>query len=59
MFKSTINNPLDLVIGRGDLGDIPLMMMPEGATHMFPYEYPERVLEEVRKMMRPSAPLGN
>ena len=108
VFKSSMENPLDLVIGKGALGDIPLllmsanptseeqaelrsqltnmmglselqadnlmdglrdsadqqvalssrgrqMMMPEGATHMFPYEYPERVLEEVRKMMRPSA----
>jgi transposase len=35
------------------------MMMPEGATHMFPYEYPDLVLEEVRKMMRHSAPLEN
>ena len=112
VFKSSMENPLDLVIGKGALADIPLllmsanptseeqaglrsqltnmmglselqadnlmdglrdsadqqvalssrgrqMMMPEGATHMFPYEYPARVLEEVRKMMRPSAPLGN
>jgi pimeloyl-ACP methyl ester carboxylesterase len=110
VFKSTMENPLDLVIGKGALGDIPLlfisanptseelaelrrqltdmmgltelqadnlmdglrdsvdqqvalssrgrqMMMPEGATHMFPYEYPGLVLEEVRKMVRHSAPL--
>ncbi|MFC1796562.1 hypothetical protein ACFL1V_05635, partial [Pseudomonadota bacterium] len=108
VFKSSMENPLDLVIGKGALGDIPLllmaanptaeeqaglrsqltnmmglselqvdnlmdglrdsadqqvalssrgrqMMMPEGATHMFPYEYPDLVLEEVRKMMRPVA----
>jgi pimeloyl-ACP methyl ester carboxylesterase len=107
VFKSCMENPLDLVIGKGALGDIPLllmsanptaeeqaelrgqlqnmmglskfqtdnllqglndsndqqvalsscgrhMLMPEGASHMFPYEYPELVLSEVRKMMNPS-----
>lgn len=106
VFKSVMNNPLDLVIGKADLGDMPLllmsanptqeqqrqqreqlqemlgltdlqtdnlmhglrdsndqqvalskrgrqMLMPEGATHMFPYEYPEMVLDEVRKMIQP------
>jgi carboxypeptidase C (cathepsin A) len=28
------------------------MMMPAGSTHMFPYENPEIVLAEVRKMIR-------
>ena len=104
VFKSVMNNPLDLVIGKGDLGDIPLllmsanpteeqeqelrqqlqsklgltqlqtdnlmhglrdstdqqvalstrgrhMLMPEGSTHMFPYELPDLVIEEVRKMI--------
>jgi hypothetical protein len=32
------------------------MLMPGGASHMFPYEYPGRVLSEVRKMMLPSQP---
>ncbi len=107
VFKSSMENPLDLVIGKGALGDIPLllmlanptsqeqaelrsqlqnvmglrefqadnlmhglrdssdqqvalssrgrrMLMPEGASHMFPYEYPQLVLSEVRKMMSPS-----
>ena len=106
VFKSSMNNPLDLVIGKGDLGDIPLllmsanhteeqqremreqlqtklgltelqtdnllhglrdsndqqvalstrgrhMLMPEGSSHMFPYEYPELVLVEVQKMINP------
>jgi pimeloyl-ACP methyl ester carboxylesterase len=105
VFKSSMENPLDLVIGKGALGETPLllmaanptetehqdlrkqltelmglsqtqadnlmdglrdssdqqvalssrgryMLMPEGATHMFPYEYPELVLSEVRRMMR-------
>ena len=105
VFKSCMDNPLDLVIGKGALGDIPLLLMsahpteseqrelreqltgmlglsrlqadnlmhglrdsngqqlalssqsrhhlmPEGATHMFPYEYPETVLEAVREMTR-------
>jgi pimeloyl-ACP methyl ester carboxylesterase len=109
VFKSCMENPLDLVIGKGALGDTPLllmsanptaeeqaelrsqlqnmmglsefqtdnllqgmhdstdqqvalstrgrhMLMPEGASHMFPYEYPERVLSEVRKMMLSSPP---
>lgn len=104
VFKSCMDNPLDLVIGKGALDDIPLLllsanpmekeqaelrehikstlglsefqtanlmdglrdsaaqqvalssrgrqvMMPEGASHMFPYEYPERVIAEVRKMI--------
>jgi len=104
VFKSCMDNPLDLVIGKGALGEIPLllmsanptaeedaelrdqlqnmlgltdlqsdnlvhglrdsndqqvalssggrhMLMPEGASHMFPYEMPELVLPEVRKMM--------
>ena len=104
VFKSCMDNPLDLVIGKDDLGEIPLllisanpsaeeeaelrtqlqgmmglsesqtdnllhglrdsndqqvalsscgrhMLMPEGASHMFPYEMPELVLTEVRKMM--------
>jgi pimeloyl-ACP methyl ester carboxylesterase len=103
VFKSCMDNPLDLVIGKGALGDVPLLLMsasptveeqeqlraeikkmlgltefqadnlmhglrdsadqqvslssrgrqlsmPSGATHMFPYEYPDLVLEEVRKM---------
>ena len=105
VFRSSMDNPLDLVIGKGALGDIPLllmsanpsaeeeaelreqlkgmmglselqtdnllhglhdsnaqqvalssrgrqMLMPEGASHMFPYEFPELVLAEVRKVMR-------
>ena len=104
VFKSSMENPLDLVIGKVALGKLPLllmsanpsveeeaelrtqlqgimglselqtdnllhglrdsndqqvalssrgrhMLMPEGASHMFPYEYPELVLTEVRKMM--------
>jgi len=104
VFKSSMENPLDLVIGEVALGKLPLllmsanpsteeeaelraqlqgimglselqtdnllhglrdsndkqvalssrgrhMLMPEGASHMFPYEYPELVLTEVRKMM--------
>jgi len=104
VFKSCMDNPLDLVIGKGALGEMPLllmsanpsaeeeaelreqlqgmmglsnlqadnllhglrdsndqqvalstrgrhMLMPEGASHMFPYEMPELVLTEVRKMM--------
>ncbi len=103
VFKSCMDNPLDLVIGKGALGDVPLVLMsasptveeqdqlraeiknmlgltdfqadnlmhglrdsadqqvalssrgrhvpmPSGASHMFPYEYPDMVLEEVRKM---------
>ncbi len=106
VFKSCMENPLDLVIGKGALGNLPLllmsanptaeeqqqlrteiksmlgltdlqtdnlmhglrdsaeqqvalsscgrqMLMPEGATHMFPYEYPDLVLSEVRKMLVP------
>jgi pimeloyl-ACP methyl ester carboxylesterase len=104
VFKSCMDNPLDLVIGKGALGDLPLllmsanpseeeqaqlreqlqqvfsltklqtdnlldglrdsndqqvalsscgrhMVMQEGASHMFPYETPELVLKEVRKMI--------
>jgi len=29
-----------------------LLMAPEGASHMFPYEHPEFVLTEVRKMLK-------
>jgi pimeloyl-ACP methyl ester carboxylesterase len=104
VFQAVMDNPLDMVIGKGALGDIPLLLlsanpsveelaamrsqirdamdltetqtdnlmhglrdsndqqvalssrgrhvlMPEGATHMYPYEYPEIVLDEVRKMI--------
>lgn len=104
VFQAVMDNPLDLVIGKGALGDLPLVLlsanptpeqqaalrtevrnvlalsetqtdnlmqglrdsseqqcalslrgeqklMPEGSTHMFPYENPELVVEEVRKMM--------
>ena len=107
VFNSVMNNPLDLVIGKGDLGDIPLLLMsanptddqqqelrvelqtmlgltelqidnlihglrdsmdqqvalstrgrhvlmPIGSTHMFPYEDPDLVIDEVRKMIQPS-----
>jgi pimeloyl-ACP methyl ester carboxylesterase len=105
VFASCMHNCFDLVIGKGALGDIPLLLMsanrtaeedeelrselrnmlklselqaenlmhglrdsddqqvalstvgrqvlmPEGSTHMFPYEYPDKVLDEVRSMMR-------
>ena len=105
VFASCMHNCFDLVVGKGALGEIPLVLMsanrteaedeelrmelrnmlelselqtenlmqglrdsegqqvalssagrqvlmPEGSTHMFPYEYPERVLDEVRRMMR-------
>jgi len=104
VFASCMHNGFDLVVGKGALGDIPLVLMsanrtaeeeeelrnelrsmldltelqtenlmhglrdsedqqvalssvgrlflmPEGATHMYPYEYPDMVLEEVRRMM--------
>lgn len=104
VFESCMKNPLDLVIGKGDLGDTPLLLlsanpppeeqealrseismelglselqadnllhglrdsvaqqvalssrgrhkpMPVGASHMFPYEFPDQVLAEVRAMM--------
>jgi pimeloyl-ACP methyl ester carboxylesterase len=103
-FRSSMDNPFDLVIGKGALGSIPLLMFtqnpteeellelrqeiqqnigltekqadnlmdglrdstdqqvalsdngrvleaPLGSTHMFPYEVPELVLEEVRLMI--------
>lgn len=104
IFHAAMDNPFDLVIGKGALGDIPLVLVganeseeahaetqntiqetmglselqslnlwqgltdsmnqipqmsskgslvkaPPGATHMHPYEHPEFVLEEVRKMI--------
>lgn len=105
VFGNTMANPFELVIGKGALGDIPLVLMvqnptpkeqadmrtqlrevlnlseiqvqnlfdglrdshdqqlalsnhgclvtmPEGSSHMFPYEHPGVVLDEVRKMVR-------
>jgi len=105
IFRSVMHNPLDLVIGAGALGNIPLVVIsaneseearavarkslrdvlslterqvtnfwhgldesvsqqtrlssrgqhrnaPAGAGHMFPYEHPEFVLTEVRKIAR-------
>ena len=110
VFKAVMDNPLDLVIGKGALGDIPLLLMsanpttqeqddlrhelknvlglserqtdnvmdglrdsqdqqvalstrgkhllmPEGSTHMYPYEFPDLVLDEVRRMAIASEPL--
>jgi len=104
-FQAVRDNPLDMVIGKGALGELPLllmsanptaeeleamrsqikdlmglsesqtdnliqglrdsneqqvalssrgrhMLMPEGSTHMYPYESPEIVLDEVRKMAK-------
>jgi pimeloyl-ACP methyl ester carboxylesterase len=104
VFRNTIANPFELVIGKGALGDLPLVLMaqnpspkemqemrvqlgkklglseiqvqnlfdglrdsndqqvalsrkgrlvtmPEGSSHMFPYEHPGVVLDEVRKMV--------
>ncbi len=106
-FRSCMDNPFDLVIGKGALGDIPLLMIsqhpseeellelrrqlqdmmaltekqtdnlmdglrdskdqqvalsmigrhmnaPPGSSHMFPYECPEFVLEQVRLMIKAS-----
>jgi pimeloyl-ACP methyl ester carboxylesterase len=104
-FRNTIANPFELVIGKGALGDLPLVLMaqnpspeemaemraqigqklglneiqlqnlfeglrdsndqqvalsrrgrlvtmPEGSSHMYPYEHPGMVLDEVRKMIQ-------
>jgi pimeloyl-ACP methyl ester carboxylesterase len=109
VFRNTMANPFELVIGKGALGDLPLVLMaqnpspeeltemraqigqnlglseiqlqnlfdglrdsndqqvalsrkgrlvtmPEGSSHMYPYEHPGMVLDEVRKMIAGKTP---